>query len=188
MWGNDAENILGIEKAGVPEPILIHDVTPTAGTICRRDVISVSPDDTFLTAYRRMTENSLQTIPVIDADHNLHGLLRYFDLLSLLMPLNMTEMNVRSVFSSLSNIATTIDGKCLTGESLSEEETQNILLVGASSEPSVRTRLANYRRKGIIRDLIVICGDRPNVQLYAVEHGVRAFGDHVQCFPPSRTH
>ena len=38
-----------------------------------------------------------------------------FDLLSLLMPLNMTEMNVRSVFSSLSNIATTIDGKCLTG-------------------------------------------------------------------------
>ena len=60
----------------------------------------------------------------IDADHNLHGLLRYFDLLSLLMALNMTEMNVRSVFSSLSNIATTIDGKCLTGESLSEEETQ----------------------------------------------------------------
>ena len=44
-----------LEKAGVPEPVLIHDVTPTAGTICRRDVISVSPDDTFLTAYRRMT-------------------------------------------------------------------------------------------------------------------------------------
>lgn len=163
-----------LEKAGVPEPVLIHDVTPTAGTICRRDVISVSPDDTFLTAYRRMTENSLQTIPVIDADRNLHGLLRYFDLLSLLMPLNMTEMNVRSVFSSLSNIAGTIDGKCLTGETLSEEETQNILLVGASSEPSVRTRLANYKRKGIVQDLVVICGDRPNVQLYAVEHGVRA--------------
>ena len=49
--------------------------------------------------------------------------------MGLLMPLNMTEMNVRSVFSSLSNIATTIDGKCLTGETLSEEETQNILLV-----------------------------------------------------------
>ena len=30
-----------LEKAGVPEPVLIHDVTPTAGTICRRDVISV---------------------------------------------------------------------------------------------------------------------------------------------------
>ena len=172
-----------LEKAGVPEPVLIHDVTPTAGTICRRDVISVSPDDTFLTAYRRMTENSLQTIPVIDADHNLYGLLRYFDLLSLLMPLNMTEMNVRSVFSSLSNIATTIDGKCLTGETLSEEETQNILLVGASSEPSVRTRLANYKRKGIVRDLIVICGDRPNVQLYAVEHGVRALVTTSGAFP-----
>lgn len=172
-----------LEKAGIPEPMLIHDVTPTAGSICHQDVICVSPDDTFLTAYRRMTENSLQTIPVIDAEHHLHGLLRYFDLLSLLMPLNMTEMNVRSVFSSLSDIATTIDGKCLTGEKLSEDETQNILLVGASSEPSVRTRLANYKRKGIVQDLIVICGDRPNVQLYAVEHGVRALVTTSGAFP-----
>lgn len=99
------------------------------------------------------------------------------------MPLNMTEMNVRSVFSSLSNIATTIDGKCLTGETLSEEETQNILLVGASSEPSVRTRLANYKRKGIVRDLIVICGDRP--ECAAVCRGARRArsGDHVRGFP-----
>ncbi|MDO4409723.1 MAG: putative manganese-dependent inorganic diphosphatase [Akkermansia sp.] len=163
-----------LEKAGVQPPVLLHDVTPTAGSICRRDIISVSPDDTFMTAYRRMTENSLQTIPVIDSEKNLHGLLRYFDLLNLLMPLAMTEMNVRSVCASLRNIAETIDGKCLNGDHLSEEEMDNILLVGASSEPSVRTRLANYKRKGMIQDLIVICGDRPNVQLYAVEHGVRA--------------
>lgn len=163
-----------LEKAGVPEPVLIHDVTPTAGSICRRDIISISPDDTFLTAYRVMSDKALQMIPVIDAGGRLHGLLRYLDLLNLLMPLNMTEMNVRSVCSSLSNIARTIEGKCLTGETLSEDETQNILLVGASSEPSVRTRLANYKRKGLVQDLIVICGDRPNVQLYAVEHGVRA--------------
>ncbi len=163
-----------LEKAGVQPPVLLHDVTPTAGSICRRDIISVSPDDTFMTAYRRMTENALQTIPVIDSEQNLHGLLRYFDLLNLLMPLAMTEMNVRSVCASLRNIAETIDGKCLNGDHLSEEEMDNILLVGASSEPSVRTRLANYKRKGLIQDLIVICGDRPNVQLYAVEHGVRA--------------
>lgn len=163
-----------LEKAGVQPPVLLHDVTPTAGSICRRDIISVSPDDTFMTAYRRMTENGLQTIPVIDSEKNLHGLLRYFDLLNLLMPLAMTEMNVRSVCASLRNIAETIDGKCLNGDHLSEEEMDNILLVGASSEPSVRTRLANYKRKGMIQDLIVICGDRPNVQLYAVEHGVRA--------------
>lgn len=163
-----------LEKAGVQPPVLLHDVTPTAGSICRRDIISVSPDDTFMTAYRRMTENGLQTIPVIDSEKNLHGLLRYFDLLNLLMPLAMTEMNVRSVCASLRNIAETIDGKCLNGDHLSEEEMNNILLVGASSEPSVRTRLANYKRKGMIQDLIVICGDRPNVQLYAVEHGVRA--------------
>ncbi len=163
-----------LEQAGIPAPILIHDVTPTAGSICRREIISVTPEDTFLTAYRCMTDNGVQTIPVIDQEGYLHGLLRYFDLLSLLMPVNMSEMNVRSVHASLANMASTIDGRCMTGEDLSTEDKHNILLVGASSEPSVRSRLGNYERKGLAKDLVVICGDRPNVQLFAVDYKVRA--------------
>ncbi len=164
-----------LEKAGVPAPILLHDVTPTAGTICHREIISVGPNDTFLTAYRRMTENSLQNIPVIDEDGELMGLLRYFDLLNLLMPLEMNEDNVRVVNTSLSSITETIDAVCKTANvPPNTEETHNIILVGASSSSSVEARLERYNRKGQAKDLIFICGDRPNVQSLAVKYGVRA--------------
>ncbi len=164
-----------LEKAGVEEPVLLHDVTPTAGTICHRDIISVRPDDTFLTAYREMTGHSLQTIPVIDEAGELHGLLRYFDLLSLLMPLDMNEDNVRLVHTSLSSISDTIDATCKTDKVLpGSEETKNIILVGASSSSSVEARLERYNRKGQAKDLIFVCGDRPNVQSLAVKYGVRA--------------
>ncbi|WPX41110.1 putative manganese-dependent inorganic diphosphatase [Akkermansia sp. N21116] len=163
-----------LEQAQLPQPVLIRDATPTAESICHRNIISVLPGDTFLTTYKRMTENNLSSIPVIDEQGKLHGLIRYLDLLNLLLPKQLSDDSVRSVVASLDNIAKTINARCLTGETLSTEDEELFLLVGASSEPSVRSRLANYKRKGLIHKLCVICGDRPNVQLFAVENGVRA--------------
>lgn len=163
-----------LEQAGVPEPVFIQDATPTAVSICRRDIISVTPHDTFLTTYKLMTEKGLHTVPVIDSDMKLQGMLRHLDLIGLLLPSELVDDRIRSVEASLANIARTIDASCLTGEELSDDDEELILLVGASSEPSVRTRLENYKNKGLARKLCVICGDRPNVQLYAAEYGVRA--------------
>lgn len=162
-----------LEQAGLSEPVYIHDATPTAATICRKEPISVTPNDTFLTTYKLMTENNLHTVPVIDSDFKLHGMLRHLDLISLLLPRELVDDRMRSVETSMLNIANTINASCLTGEELSDQDEEFILLVGASSEPSVRTRLENYKRKGTVNKLCVICGDRPNVQLYAVEYGVR---------------
>ncbi|MEG2971747.1 MAG: putative manganese-dependent inorganic diphosphatase, partial [Akkermansia sp.] len=161
-------------QAGLPEPLLIHDATPTARTICQTHLISVLPSDTFMTAYRRMTDAGLNAIPVIGMEKKLHGLLRYPDLLNLLLPSQISDDSVRSVVASLHNIAETINATCLTGEILPDADEEMILLVGASSEPSVKSRLENYKRKGLVHKLLVICGDRPNVQLFAVEYGVRA--------------
>ena len=163
-----------LEQAGQPLPVLIRDATPTAESICHNNMVSVLPDDTFLTTYRRMIENNLDVIPVIDNAGNLHGLIRHFDLLNLLLPRQLSDDSVRTVVASLDNIARTINARCLTGETLSTDDEELYLLVGASSEPSIRSRLANYKRKGLAGKLCVICGDRPNIQLFAVEYGVRA--------------
>lgn len=163
-----------LEKAGVDIPEYIPDVTPTAGDICTRNVISVLPGDTFLTAYNLMTRHNFNSIPVVDETGKLHGILRFLDLLNLLMPSNMTDMSVRTVVACLSNIAKTLDATTITSAPLSEHDHEIILLVGASSEPTIRTRLSIYQSKGLAGKLLVICGDRPNVQLYAIEAGVRA--------------
>ena len=90
-----------LELAGVEEPKLLHDVTPTAGFMCRQDVVTVNSDDTFMSAYKKMTEHSVQSIPVVDSQKSLKGLLRYVDLLKILMPMEMTEKSVRTVDASL---------------------------------------------------------------------------------------
>lgn len=174
-----------LAQAGIPEPLIIHDATPTASTICKRNVVSVLPSDTFMTAYRKMTDEGLNAIPVIGNSGNFHGLLRYPDLLNLLLPSEISDGSVRSVTASLSNIAATIKAVCLTGDALTDEDEELILLVGASSEPSVRSRLENYKRKGLVNKLLVICGDRPNVQLFAVEYGVRALVMTAESHPTS---
>lgn len=163
-----------LEQAGVEIPEYIPDVTPTASDIGTRNVISVLPSDTFLTAYNLMTKHSFNSIPVVDENGELHGILRFLDLLNLLMPSQVTDMSVRTVVACLKNIAQTIDAECLTAAPLSEHDHEIILLVGASSEPTIRTRLANFKAKGMAHKLLVICGDRPNVQLFAIEAGVRA--------------
>lgn len=163
-----------LKQAGVESPEYIPDVTPTAEDICTKNVISVLPSDTFLTAYNLMTKYNFNSIPVVDEDGKIHGILRFLDLLNLLMPSNLTGMSVRTVVACLSNIAKTLDATCITDGPLSEHDHEIILLVGASSEPTIRTRLSIYQSKGLADKLLVICGDRPNVQLYAIEAGVRA--------------
>ena len=174
-----------LAQAGIAEPVLIHDATPTANTICKRNYISVLPSDTFMTAYRKMTNEGFTAIPVVGSTGNLHGILHYPDLLNLLLPSQISDDSVRTVTASLSNIAATINAVCLTKDCLSDHEEEFILLVGASSEPSVRSRLENYKRKGLVHKLLVICGDRPNVQLYAVEYGVKALVMTAEAHPTS---
>ena len=55
-----------LEKAGLEAPILIDDVRPTAGSICRKSVVAVRQDDTFLMAYRLMVDHGVRAVPVLN--------------------------------------------------------------------------------------------------------------------------
>lgn len=163
-----------LQRAGLPRPEMIHDATPTAGSICTSEIDSVPPHATFMTTYQKMMERNLSTIPVIDSENHLHGLLRYFDLLNLLLPKDLEkEANVRSVRATLKNVAETIKAECLNNETLDDHDEDFILLVGASSEPSIKARLDRYKNRGEAQRLCVICGDRPEIQSHACEAGVR---------------
>jgi manganese-dependent inorganic pyrophosphatase len=164
-----------LERAGIPAPDLVTDVRTTAGMICHRDVIKVSITDTFLTAYQRMLAAEIRCVPVEDENGDLCGLLRYFDLLRLLLPADTVGLSVRTVHASLSHLAETLhaDSIGLPGP-LPETEEDLILLVGASSQDTVDRRLKQAIKDGNVSKFLVICGDRPIVQRYAIENGARA--------------
>ena len=164
-----------LERAGLDAPMLITDVRVNAGMICHRKIVKVNVADTFLTAYRRMLAAEIRCVPVEDEQGNLSGILRYFDLLKLLLPADTEGLQVRTVHVSLTKLADTLGAESL-GDKLppSEYEEDLILLVGASSQTTIDKRLKQAIHDGNVGKFLVICGDRPIVQRSAIDHGARA--------------
>ena len=164
-----------LERAGLDAPMMLTDVRVSAGMICHRKIVKVSVADTFLTAYRRMLAAEIRCVPVEDDEGNLCGILRYFDLLKLLLPADTEGLQVRTVHVSLAKLADTIQAESL-GATLPSPEFEEdlILLVGASSQTTVEKRLKQAVADGNVGKFLVICGDRPIVQRYAIDHEARA--------------
>ncbi len=163
-----------LEKAGLETPRLVTDVRVTAGQIARKNVVSVSPEDTFLTVYRRMLASGVKSVPVVSKDGQVRGLLRYLDLLQLLLPAQMEGIAVRTVRASLQKIGMTLQAESVGAMCTECGEEEIHLLVGASSEETVAKRLRQAKEEGIAKNFLVICGDRPGIQEQAIEYGVRA--------------
>jgi manganese-dependent inorganic pyrophosphatase len=164
-----------LDRAGMAEPPLVTDVRTTAGMICHRQIVQVHQADTFLTAHQRMLAASVRSMPVVDDQGVVCGILNYIDLLGLLLPAQTEGISVRTVHVSLSKLADTLKAD-IRGAVLppADDEEDLILLVGASSQNAVQQRLKQATREGNVGQFLVICGDRPIVQRYAIDHGARA--------------
>lgn len=160
-----------LEKAGMEKPLLLDDVSATAEMICRKDVVKVSDDATFLQAYQLMLAEKVRSIPVVNSNNQLCGLLKYLDLLQLLMPIDTDPESVRRMIACPKKIAVTL-GALVGGADLKAEEREIVQLVGASSVDTVKKRLKHATEIGDIKSYVVICGDRPIIQQTAIEYGV----------------
>jgi len=164
-----------LEKAGIEPPLLLTDARTTAGMICRRKIVQVRPSDTFLTAYNRMLAAGIRCVPVVTEDGSVAGMLQYINLLKLLLPDNTEGISVRTVHASLHNLAATLDAESIGAQiSDNDHEEDLILLVGASSQETVKQRLDQATKENNVGQFLVICGDRPIVQRLAIEKGARA--------------
>jgi manganese-dependent inorganic pyrophosphatase len=163
-----------LDKADIEPPVLLNDVRVSAGMLCRRDIVQVYESDTFLTAYRRLLSQGVRSAPVVDASGSLRGMLRYLDLLGLLLPPETDGMKVRTIHVSFSKVVDTLQATSV-GADLppADSEEELILLVGASSQNTVDKRLKSAKQEGVVDRFFVICGDRPIVQRYAIDHGAR---------------
>ena len=163
-----------LKKAGLEPPPLVDDVRPTAGSISRKNVAALREDDPFLMAYKLMVGHEVRSVPVLNHGGEVKGLLRFLDLLQLLLPPATDGVNVKLLHASLQNIAATIDADSSLGAVPPSDEEDLIMMVGASSQATVKRRLQAAQDDGNVQDYMVICGDRPAVHQYAVDFKVRA--------------
>jgi len=157
-----------LETFGVPAPRFVADVSPKVSDVMQRNVMSVTPDAIAADALHLMDERNIRILPVLDDDKRCRGLLSLFKLTKFLFPAANRLMDSRRVLSSLNNLARILPGELIASFEPNREE-ELIMLIGAMSVESFARRLKTFAREKVI----VIVGDRQDIQYAAIREGVR---------------
>jgi manganese-dependent inorganic pyrophosphatase len=158
-----------LQTAGVVRPRLMSDVNLRAGDICRREVSTAKRSDSVIEAYREMAAHNYRSLPVINGEGILTGMLALQDLLALLIPESEKGDFARQVTTSTDNVARILEANIVHLSDNSEGEQDFLMMVAGSSEPVMQERISRLPKE----QLLIITGDRVGVQLHAVEAGVR---------------
>jgi manganese-dependent inorganic pyrophosphatase len=158
-----------LKRAGLSAPRLVMDVRPQVEDVCRRGVVTASFGDVFYEAYQRMKEGDLRAIPVVDDHRKVVGVLSVLDLMDLFFNEAADVTLARTVSSSLQKMCDVLGGTLLHAVE-PERRDELLVMVGAMSAEGFTERMQRYPSER----LIVVCGDRPTIQLPAIERGVRA--------------
>jgi manganese-dependent inorganic pyrophosphatase len=158
-----------LTRAGLPAPRMVMDVRPSAEDLCRRDIVTASFGDSFHDAYQRMQAADLRAIPVVDAGRRVVGVLSVLHLMDLFFKDEGDPLKLRTVTTCLQKIHDVLGGS-FQHVIAPEQRDQLLVMVGAMSAEGFTDRMHTFSAER----LIVVCGDRPTIQLPAIEHGVRA--------------
>ena len=153
----------------VPPPRLVADVTPRVRDVMASEVWSVSPQDTVAHALTVMDERNIRVLPVLRDDRVCQGLLSVFKMMQFFLPPQHRADESRRVLASIRNLANTLGAQVICEVNPDREE-ELLLMIGAMSPGSFAERLTKYPPQ----KLVVIVGDRMEVQDFALRAGVRA--------------
>ena len=165
---NDRINFV-LRRFGAAPPRFVADVSPKVRDVMQHQVSCISPGATASEALAMMEAGNLRVLPIVDEDRFCHGLISVFKMGKFLMAAGNRDFRSRRVVASIRALARTLGAKLRFGVYADREE-DLILMVGAMSRDSFATRLPNYPPE----KLIVVVGDRRDIQELAVDHRVRA--------------
>ena len=158
-----------LRRAGVAAPRIVMDVRPQVEDVCRRDIVTASFGEVFHEAYQRMKQSDLRAIPVVDSTRKVVGVLSVLHLMDLFFHNDDDPIRSRTVATCLQKICNVLGGT-FQHAIQPEQRDELLVMVGAMSAEGFTERMQQFPAER----LIVVCGDRPTIQLPAIEHGVRA--------------
>lgn len=157
-----------LRRARLAPPRIVMDVRPELSDVCRREPIVAYDDEVFNEVYERMKEHNIGAVPVLDRQGRFKGLLTLLDLLKVVFEGDSDPVLSRQVSSSVVKICSVLNGE-LRHAVDADERADLLVMVGAMSAEGFTKRLHQYPSSR----LLVVSGDRPTIQLPALEHGVR---------------
>ncbi|HXJ59144.1 MAG TPA: putative manganese-dependent inorganic diphosphatase [Verrucomicrobiae bacterium] len=158
-----------LETFGVAAPRFVADVAPKVRDVMATNVISVPPQATVAHALGVMDDKNIRVLPVLSEQGRCQGLISVFKMSKFFLPAPGRLTDSRRLLASLDNLALTLDARLVVSVKPAEEE-DLILMIGAMNLESFARRLANYPPER----LVVVVGDRLEIQDLAIREGVRA--------------
>lgn len=158
-----------LRKCGLEHPRIIMDVRPEVEDVCHRNIVTATENEVFFEVYERLKTHELRSIPVLDAQGKLTGLLSLLDVLELIFDGENDPSVSRSVQSTLEKIRRSFDGRFLNEVDIHRSEAL-MVMVGAMSAEKFTEKMEQFRPE----ETLVVSGDRPTIQLPALERNIRA--------------
>lgn len=157
-----------LQQAKIEAPRLIMDVRPTVAEIARREVIFAHEGESLHTAFNRMRQKELRSLPVLNGEGKLVGLVSITKLVSLLLPDYEAVDRARNIETSLCRICEVLKGHFLHSYQPDTEQ-EYILSVAAYSAEKFTEKIHQYPAER----LLIVAGDRPTVIKPAIDYGAR---------------
>lgn len=159
----NAETRFVLQKFGMSEPGYLNDVRAQVFDIDVAQVPGVSQNISLKKAWELMKEGSLMTLPIVNEDGSLGGLITIEDIAKSYMDVYDNRI-IASAKTPFRNIVETLEGEMVTGNP--EEEIASGKCLIAAANPDL---MESY----IEKDDIVILGNRYESQLCAIEMGAK---------------
>jgi manganese-dependent inorganic pyrophosphatase len=157
-----------LQRAGIQHPRIIMDIRPELEDVCNRAAVTASRDEVFYDVYQRMHEHEIRSIPVLDEEGCVTGIVTLLDLLELMLQGGVDPVRSREVRTSLSKVNSVVEGRFQ--HAVDPDRTDDfVLTVGAMSAAGFTERMHAFPAD----QLLVVSGNRPTIQLPALEMGVR---------------
>lgn len=157
-----------LETFGVPAPRFVADVSPKIRDVMETNVVSVPPEATVAEALGVMDDKNIRVLPVLHANGSCAGLISVFKMSKFFLPTPGRLLESRRVVASVRDLARTLGAKIVNAVKPEQEE-DLLLMIGAMGQESFFTRLQKFSRE----KLVVVVGDRLEIQDLAIREGVR---------------
>ncbi len=156
-----------LRELGLPAPRLLTDVHPRVGDVLRRDPVTIPVGASLAEALELFQQHRIRLLPVVETDGRPCGLLVLKNAVErFLVPRD--EAVLRRLTASVASLS-----RCLHAEVLTGYETEQVeefeLYVGAMASATFLDKMAGIDPCRVV----LITGDRENVQRKAVELGMR---------------
>lgn len=148
-----------LDHLEIDYPVAIDNVKTQIKDLDYDDIKGISPYHSILNAYKLMEKNKIRTLPIVDENKVLQGVVTMKDI-----AMGLIKGDFYYLKTSLSNIAEDIDGE---------------ILVENDSEVEGRIYIISYYRgtlaqnEILTKDSIVIVGDRYDIIDYTIDCGVK---------------